>query len=525
MKRIFFGADGSKPPHQPFWKPWGGGFFLRALAFLGLTAGVMLLVSILPKCGRTADGEIPGEFRDPGSPVATVPVDSIGDYYDNNITDPGEFLPGPGDNYISPVDPGNLITDPEDGSQYASNRLNVMLDSSADDETFRKFAAAFKREYPDAAYKVIYYDPLTKLLQVSVPEGRVEAMIREMPQKISDVQFLPFPEGMMEASMTPDDRIFRYPQLAWYFNPIEAREAWDITTGSQDVVVAIVDTFFDLNHEDLNSGRIYRPFSIPKRNGNVLPPFAPGDAQTQQAAILNHGSFVAGVAVGNGNNGRGSTGIAPGCRLMPVSMGMQFTSMTMLQGMLYAIYQGANVVNISAGLSLGQVAQLLPLQTQFQIANNSGKAEQAVWDYAFNLADARKVTIVWAAGNDNVLTTIDPSKRGKNTIKVSAVGPSLQKSPFSSFGNFPSRGIYESTISAPGESILGPIPGGVYNIQQGTSFSAPIVAGAVALMKSKNKNLTNEQIIKILKQTGAPIRGNNTIGPLIKIRSALNQVP
>lgn len=529
MKKIFFGANG-RQPHHPFWNPWGfGGFLWRALCFLLLAGGVVLLVSILPRCGRGggyASADIPDEFRD-RDPIGQTPVDTVGDWYDNNIEDPGEFLPTPDDNYLEPLDPGDLVTDPEDGRQYAGNLVNVMLDSESNDETFRTWASSFKRNYPGEGYKINYYDPLTKLLQITVPDGQVNAMVAELPQKITEVKFLPFPEGVMGPSARrPNDPVFDHSRLSWYFAPIEAQSAWDVTMGSPDVTVAIVDTYFDLRHDDLNSGRIVKPFSLTHRNANVAPDGEVNPALPREmiGPTRAHGTFVAAVAVGNGNNGRGSIGIAPKCKLMPVSMGMNLSSMRMLQGMLYAIYQGADVVNISAGMCFGPQAAQLPVDVQIQIASQMCKPEQTVWDYAFNLADKRKVTIVWAAGNENIFTAMDPSKRGPNTIKVSAVGPNLHKASFSSFGNFPSRGIYESTVSAPGQAIFAAVPSNQYAIQDGTSFSAPIVAGAVALMKSKDKNLTNQQIIQILKETGAPVSGCNTIGPLIKIRKALDKI-
>lgn len=68
------------------------------------------------------------------------------------------------------------------------------------------------------------------------------------------------------------------------------------------------------------------------------------------------------------------------------------------------------------------------------------------------------------------------------------------------------------------------MPYNSYNMGPGTSFSAPIVTGAVALMKSLSPSLSTQEIIRILKETGKPIAGDNTIGKLIQIKDALLKV-
>lgn len=116
---------------------------------------------------------------------------------------------------------------------------------------------------------------------------------------------------------------------------------------------------------------------------------------------------------------------------------------------------------------------------------------------------------------------MDTSKRNANTIRVSAVDRNLKRAEFSNFGNFSNRGIYESTISAPGVDIWGALPNNSYDAWPGTSFSAPIITGVVALLKSENKDLTTKQIIKILQSTGKPVNGSPEIGNLVQVKDAL----
>jgi subtilisin family serine protease len=89
------------------------------------------------------------------------------------------------------------------------------------------------------------------------------------------------------------------------------------------------------------------------------------------------------------------------------------------------------------------------------------------------------------------MTGFDPFQRAKSTIKVGAVNQSGRKAEFSNFGNF-------TTIYAPGTKIFGAKPGNSYETLQGTSMASPIIAGFVGLLKSKNKNISVEEIERIL---------------------------
>ena len=528
MRKIYFGPKGTVNWHEPFWKPWGClGCLGRLLLYLLLLLTLMFLLSMFKMCSCSNPFRpTPTEITNPTgeNPNPHVDIDTMIDI-PRNIPNPGENLPNPDDNYIPPYDDGDIVQDSL-GQQTVGDRLNVILDSDAEDETFRQFADEFKQLYPGDEYTIRFYDPLTKALQIEVPREERDAMIQNLPQQITDINFLVFPESVMGSfqSNRPNDPAFQYPDYTWHFAPIQAYEAWEITKGSPNVTVAIIDSYFDLNHDELNSDRVVSPFCVPRRSGNVAPP-QEGCAD----APFKHGSLVACTTLGNMDNNRGTAGIAPNCKFMPISAGHQFTSLTLLQGLLYAIYQGANVVNISAGDAYPEDSPIYSLtpEEQIQLSQEWRKEEEAVWDYAFDLANARNVTVVWAAGNENLFTALDPSKRGDRSIKVSAVDTNLQKAGFSNYGNFEEQNVAESTISAPGVNIFGACPYNDYiplEWGQGTSFSAPIVTGAVALMKSLDPNLTTPDIIQILRETGKPIDSNPEIGKLLQIKDALLRV-
>jgi subtilisin family serine protease len=525
MKKVFFGSAPTTGGPEPFWKPWGAaGWLLRLLAFLVLLFVLLLLLSLFknkksPSRADIEPSEIPNAIVNPDTPTPPhVPVpDEVN--FPHDIQNPGPNLPSPGDNNLPPFGDDDIVTD--DGQQIVGDRLNVILDSSADDQTFNQWANEFKALYPGNEYKVVYYDNLTKTLQIQVPSNERNQIMQALPRQITDISFIVFHEGLMDfhAGYHPNDPVFLYPETAWYFAPIQTYEAWEITKGSPNITVAVCDSYFDLNHDDLNSNRIVKPFSVPTRSANVAPPSS-GCGEVP----FMHGSMVASQAIGNMDNQRGTCGIAPLCKFMPVSLGGQPTCLTVIQGLLYAIYQGADVVNLSLGFLPGEALADLSISQQIALSQQIGLQDERVWNFVADLANERNVTIVWAAGNEHTYLAIDPSKRGDRSIKVSAVDTDLHQATFTNFGNVPQYDVNESTISAPGVNILGAKPFNSYDIGPGTSFAAPIVTGAVALMKSLDPTLSTAEIIEILQATGKPVENAPTIGKLLQIRDALLMV-
>ena len=134
------------------------------------------------------------------------------------------------------------------------------------------------------------------------------------------------------------------------------------------------------------------------------------------------------------------------------------------------------------------------------------------------ISNKHNATIVIAAGNDNILAGVNPLNRPRNFIVVSAVDKNNSELAKANFSNY---GLY-STVSAPGVDIFSTYGKKGYMAMDGTSMAAPIVTGAVALMKSIKEDLTPEQIICVLQGTGEPINGK--IGNCIRLDKALKKV-
>ena len=504
MKTIFFWNQFNKG-RTPFWQPWGFfGCLGRLLLFLLLLLLLLLLLSLFRKCENRSS--------------ATSGDDPNTDRWNMPIADGERIgLPSPDKNVLPPFE--RTVPNPENGgaTEIYPNLLYVIFDSEADDETFKIFAKKFTTTYPQPAHKIQYYNTGSKTAVLVVPEDKRDEICQKLPEQISEIEFLVVPVEVMTqyAEVTPNDPAFKDANKSWYFKPIQAQEAWSITQGSSDIIVGIVDSYMDLNHPELRGNRCLYPYSVINGDSNVLP------RAGAPAAYAGHGTLVTAVAVGNANNNAGSSGIAPKCRFIPVSMGETLNTITEVEGLLYCMYHGASVINLSCGTAFSEEVTSMSIDDQIAFSEQYGKPQERMWDYVFQLAEKRNVTIVWAAGNANCFDAMDTSKRNRNTIRVSAVDRNLKKADFSNFGNFADRNLYESTISAPGVDIWGALPNNKYDAWPGTSFSAPIITGVVALIKSQNRDLTTSQIIKILQSTGKPINGSPEIGNLVQIKDAL----
>lgn len=500
MKKFYFGK-GSKDGGMPFWKPWGfWGYMARFAACLLLTLAVLYLLSLFKPMGVRIGQADPNWNR----PI--VGGEQVG-------------LPSPKDNSLPPFDQLEPAPNPDNGgaTEIYPGMLYVIFDSDTDDQTFITFAENFTSRYPEPEHKISYYNTGSKTAILSVPEDNRLDICNRLPSEISEVEFLVVPVEVMTQydAVIPDDPAFNDRVKSWYFQPIQMPEAWAITQGSSEITVGIVDSYMDLNHPELQGDRCVYPYSIVNGDTNVAP------REGAPEAYYGHGTLVTAIAVGNANNGQGSSGIAPKCKFIPVSLGEELNTVTIVEGLLYCMYHGADVINLSCGAGFSEEVLSWPVEKQIRFSEEVGVETAKMWDYVFNLAEKRNSTIVWAAGNDNCFTAMDVSKRNENTIRVSAVDTGLRKASFSNFGNFSEYGINESTISAPGVAIWGALPNNSYDAWPGTSFSAPIITGVVALLKSENKDLTTNQIINIMQSTGVPVSGAPEIGKLVQVKDAL----
>lgn len=400
------------------------------------------------------------------------------------------------------IDSTQIVLSKDSLRYVANNRLLLLL--TGEGATIEAFEKSFRQRYKDdRIYILSNPDTVIKRLTLTLPAEERENLEEKLPNEFAEFGLIVIPETMYKGTYLSNDPDFGDSNKRWYFDECSIFDAWEITMGSDNIVVAVIDDGFDLNHAELK-GKVIKPYNAVYHSSNVIP------------SPSGHGTHVAATAVGNADNNTGIAGVAPKCKLMPIQVGDAQGNMTtsaIFDGVIYAINNGADVVNMSLGMSFGPFVQFAPLYIQKNFRANMFLQEERVWNHLFKIARQHNVTFVLAGGNENCLIGMDPMQRSQNTIKVSAVQPDKQKASFSNYGDM-------STVSAPGVRIYNAIPGNRYTFMDGTSMAAPIVTGGCALLKSKDTNLNVTELVHILRQTG--IASSSDVGPIVNFARALN---
>ncbi len=260
---------------------------------------------------------------------------------------------------------------------------------------------------------------------------------------------------------------------------IKAYEAWDLEKGNPDVTIGIVDYGFDVNHEDLKDNIRYNPADpvngIDDDGDGYKDNYAGWNVATETNAVGGsvHGSFVAGCAAATPDNGKGIAGVGFRCKFLPVAI----DDFTGYEGLFYAVDRGCKVINLSWGRKDGEYSRY----------------EQDLINYAVINHD---VVVVAAAGNDSNADYYWPASYD-NVISVGATDANDAKGGLSNYNE-------RVDITAPGINLYSANNGG-YQTNSGTSFSAPLVAGAAALLRSRFPTLTAAEVAERLIATADPI--------------------
>lgn len=314
---------------------------------------------------------------------------------------------------------------------------------------------------------------------------------------------------------TADDEYF---SQQWYLDSINASEAWDTSTGSKQVVVAVLDTGIDIDHPDLarniwvNDDEIGNDGIDNDNNGYVDdvngydfvdddPSVFPNNIGSYDINAVTHGTVISGIIGAVGNNGEGIAGINWKVKLMSVrildNLGVGDSNLATL-GVEYAVENGADVINLSF--------------TGFDYDNRLADALKLAYDNG--------VVVVAAIGNsedggiDTDITPIYPACYGESTQQdwILGVGATNQNDEKTTFSNYGSTCV---DISAPGENIFSTvyqdddwdefIDGFYQDGWSGTSMAVPMVVGASALLRGAYSSLTPDDIKKILRLSADPI--------------------
>ncbi|MDW3195193.1 MAG: S8 family serine peptidase [Cytophagales bacterium] len=286
-----------------------------------------------------------------------------------------------------------------------------------------------------------------------------------------------------------------------YLSVIQAYEAWDLSQGSEDIIIGVIDTGADLDHEDL-AGNLYVNEvelinGIDDDNNGFIDDrtgydFADDDPDPQSDGS-GHGSQVGGLAAADTDNGVGIAGLGFKSKLAPLKAFLTTTTESAgnYDAIIYAADNDYDVINLSWGS-----------------INTFSQFNQDIIDYAVLEND---VVVIAAAGNSSTEVNFYPAAY-EHVLAVGATKLDDTKSDFATYGNF-------IDISAPGSAIY-TTTNDTYGNYWGSSFAAPMVAGVAGLIRSEYPNLNAEEVMERLRVTADDIDGVNAdfIGKLGKGR-------
>ena len=339
---------------------------------------------------------------------------------------------------------------------------------------------------------------------------------------VTDVAFAE-PDMIMQPLATPNDP--NYPQQWHYFSPTSGSYganlpgAWDITTGSPSVVVAVIDTGI-LNHADLAGVTVpgYDFISDAQigndGNGRDSDPSDPGDWITSAEStgtffsgcpVRNsswHGSHVAGTIAGKSNNSLGVAGINWQSKVLPVRV------LGKCGGYSSDIVDG---IRWAAGIAVAGVpANANPAKVINMSLGGSGIcSSSSSYQLAINDALSRGTVVAVAAGNSNADAAAYSPASCAGVITIASTGRSGNRAYYSNYGasveiaapgGDTSTGSTNGVLSTLNTGTTSPVAD-TYAYYQGTSMATPHVAGIVSLMFSVNPNLTPAQVTSLLQST------------------------
>jgi thermitase len=294
---------------------------------------------------------------------------------------------------------------------------------------------------------------------------------------------------------------------------VGAEAAWDIQTGSQDLVVAVIDTGVDFNHPDLkenswtNQAELSgKPGVDDDNNGVVDDIYGANFVSTNPTGASQddhgHGSHCAGTIGAKGDDGKGIVGVAWNVRLMGVKF-LSAQGYGSLEGAIksidYARKMGAKIMSNSWGGGGFSKA----LEESIQRAHDAG------------------ILFIAAAGNDSSDNDTNPQYPANynvpNVISVAAIDNQGRIARFSNYGR---RTVH---VGAPGVNVFSSVTGNGYDSWSGTSMATPHVTGVAALLASNQPELTHVQLKERIIKTSRAVPGlkNRTVAGLANAYYAL----
>lgn len=369
---------------------------------------------------------------------------------------------------FSVVVAGILIINP-----HAANSQQTTQGVSSTDEVivrYKTFTPEYEKEKTRKNLKTFLKQRIQRLNidVVKIQEGTVEEKIRQY-RKDPNVAYAEPNFKAQAFGVTNDTSLSQQ----WGLFKIDAANdaqisAWDVTTGSATVKIAVLDTGIEVSHPDL-SGKVAASYNFT-------------DSPTV-SDLFGHGTHVAGIAAAATNNGNGVAGTGYNTEILNGKVlgddGSGYYSWV-ASGITWAADQGAQVISMSLG----------------------GASSSKVLEDAVNYAWSKGSVVVAAAGNNGNSSPQYPGYY-QNVISVAATDNNDNKAGFSTYGSW-------VDVAAPGVSIYSTYKGNSYALLSGTSMATPFAAGTCALIWAKGTCTTNICVREQLEKTADQISGTGT---------------
>ncbi|NIR49441.1 S8 family serine peptidase [candidate division KSB1 bacterium] len=342
-------------------------------------------------------------------------------------------------------------------------------------------SAAVSQTLSHVGLSIVQRYPELGVLKCSLSEAKIVEQAVAECNADPNIEYAE-PNYIYHTMATPND-----PRLSslWGMQMIDAAQAWDIQTGDESVLVGVIDTGINYEHEDLAANMWRNPGESGdgKENNNVDDDnngfvddvfgwdFNNDDSDPRDDN--DHGSHVSGTIGAVGDNGKGVVGVNWDVSLMALKfLGADGSGNTAdaIGAIVYATNMGAKVLNNSWG---------------------GGGRSQALED-AIRFANDNGVLFIAAAGNAGSNNDNFPSYPASYEVpNVVAVAASTEDDGLASFSN---RGLHSVDLAAPGTNVLSTVSNGGYNSFSGTSMATPHVAGASALIMAQYPGRTVSHI-------------------------------
>jgi thermitase len=319
----------------------------------------------------------------------------------------------------------------------------------------------------------------------SVPASRIkETDQNETPAVSFDTPSVPPESSAVSDEYSP---VNRDSELSWALEKIHASPSAPGSGNSPSILVAVLDTGIDKNHEEL-AGRVFAEINL-------------ADSPTSDD-VFGHGTPIAGI-IAAGDDGLGVAGLAPESHLINVKVaddsGRCLLS-ALAKGIIWAVDHGARVINIS-----------------IELKDSAPELQDAV-DYAWY----NGVVIVAAAGNDANSQPVYPAAY-ENCIAVTAIREDGTLAPLANYGDW-------VDVAAPGFNIYSILPGNTYGYKHGTSFAAAYVSGLAALLfpavtDADGDGWLNDEVRQAIESACDPIDIAGTGHGLIDVAASLSELP